>query len=53
MRSARISPEWARWKRSPAEKGSIYSGLDEDGIAVFNADDQWAELWRTQSRALG
>ena len=21
------------------EKGSIYTGLDEDGIAVFNADD--------------
>jgi UDP-N-acetylmuramoyl-tripeptide--D-alanyl-D-alanine ligase len=36
-----------------SEKGSIYSGLDEDGIAVFNADDQWADLWRTQSRGLG
>ena len=35
-----------------AEKGSIYSGLDESGIAVFCADDQWAELWRSQSRAL-
>ena len=35
------------------EKGSIYSGLDEDGIAVFNADDHWADLWRAQSRGLG
>lgn len=36
-----------------SEKGSIYSGLDEDGIAVFNADDRWADLWRAQSRGLG
>lgn len=36
-----------------AEKGSIYSGLDEMGVAVFNADDPWAELWRGQSRGLG
>ena len=36
-----------------AEKGSIYSGLDESGIAVFCADDQWAELWRSQSHGLG
>ena len=32
-----------------AEKGSIYQGLREAGVAVFNADDQWADLWRTQS----
>ncbi len=36
-----------------AEKGSIYTGLDETGIAVFNADEPWAELWRAQSRGLG
>ena len=34
------------------EKGSIYSGLEEDGIAVFNADDSWANLWREQSSGL-
>ncbi len=32
-----------------AEKGSIFSGLDADGVAVFNALDQWAPLWRQQS----
>jgi UDP-N-acetylmuramoyl-tripeptide--D-alanyl-D-alanine ligase len=32
-----------------AEKGSVFSGLGPDGVAVFNADDAWAELWRTQS----
>ena len=26
-----------------AEKGSIYSGLDEMGVAVVNADDPWSE----------
>lgn len=36
-----------------SEKGSIFSGLDENGIAVFNADDLWADLWRAQSRGLG
>ncbi len=35
-----------------SEKGSIYSGLDENGVAVFNADDPWADLWRGQSRGL-
>ena len=35
-----------------AEKGSIYSGLDESGVAVFNADDAWSALWRDQSRGL-
>jgi UDP-N-acetylmuramoyl-tripeptide--D-alanyl-D-alanine ligase len=32
-----------------AEKGSVFSGLGQDGVAVFNADDVWAELWRAQS----
>lgn len=36
-----------------AEKGSIFSGLDANGVAVFNADDRWANLWRAQSRGLG
>lgn len=31
------------------EKGSIYSCLGQGGVAVFNADDVWAELWRAQS----
>lgn len=32
-----------------AEKGSIFTGLGSDGVAVFNADDQWGGLWRSQS----
>ncbi|MFZ1899933.1 MAG: Mur ligase family protein, partial [Azonexus sp.] len=28
------------------EKGSIYSGLAADGIAVINADDRYAAYWR-------
>ena len=36
-----------------AEKGTIYTGLDAAGVAVFNADDPWAGLWRNQSRGLG
>lgn len=32
------------------EKGSVFLGLGQpDGIAVFNADDSWAGLWRSQS----
>ena len=31
------------------EKGSIFAGLDRDGVAVFNAGDPWAGLWRSQS----
>ena len=31
------------------EKGAIYEGLDEKGVAVFNAVDEWAAQWRTQS----
>lgn len=27
-------------------KGEIFSGLGEDGVAVINADDQYAPLWR-------
>jgi UDP-N-acetylmuramoyl-tripeptide--D-alanyl-D-alanine ligase len=30
-----------------AAKGEIFQGLDEDGIAVINADDPNADLWRT------
>ena len=32
-----------------AEKGSVFLGLDASGVAVFNADDQWATLWRNQT----
>jgi UDP-N-acetylmuramoyl-tripeptide--D-alanyl-D-alanine ligase len=32
-----------------AEKGSVFLELDQTGVAVFNADDPWAELWRAQS----
>ena len=31
------------------EKGSVFMGLGKPGVAVFNADDQWADLWRRQS----
>ncbi len=27
-------------------KGEIFAGLDENGIAIINADDPYAELWR-------
>jgi len=27
-------------------KGEIYQGLDKDGVAIVNADDQFAPLWR-------
>jgi UDP-N-acetylmuramoyl-tripeptide--D-alanyl-D-alanine ligase len=27
-------------------KGEIFAGLDQDGIAVINADDEFAPLWR-------
>ena len=30
------------------EKGSVYGFLEEGGVAVINADDSWAGLWRTQ-----
>ncbi len=32
-----------------AEKGSIYEGLSDVGVAVINADDFWYDLWRAQS----
>jgi len=28
-------------------KGEIYSGLDDNGIAVINADDDYAQYWKT------
>ena len=31
------------------EKGSVFFELAAQGIAVFSADDKWAELWQTQS----
>ena len=31
-------------------KGEIYEGLDKDGVAVINADDQFAPLWRELTR---
>jgi len=31
------------------EKGSIYAGLGETGVAVVNADDEWAAVWRAQN----
>ncbi|MCM8596556.1 UDP-N-acetylmuramoyl-tripeptide--D-alanyl-D-alanine ligase [Accumulibacter sp.] len=34
------------------EKGTIYTGLDENGTAVFCADDPWAEIWREQCAGL-
>jgi UDP-N-acetylmuramoyl-tripeptide--D-alanyl-D-alanine ligase len=37
-----------------SEKGSVFCGLatgpDNAGVAVINADDRWAALWREQSR---
>ena len=33
------------------EKGSIFAGLDAAGVAVFCAEDRWADLWRAQSAA--
>ncbi|MBK5913021.1 UDP-N-acetylmuramoyl-tripeptide--D-alanyl-D-alanine ligase [Rhodocyclus purpureus] len=32
------------------EKGTIYDGLGADGIAVVNADEPWADLWRARAR---
>jgi len=28
-------------------KGEIYAGLDKGGVAIVNADDPYADLWRT------
>ena len=33
------------------EKGTLFASLGADGVAVFCADDPWAELWRTQAGA--
>ncbi|MBL8397137.1 MAG: UDP-N-acetylmuramoyl-tripeptide--D-alanyl-D-alanine ligase [Candidatus Accumulibacter sp.] len=33
------------------EKGSIFSGLIDGGVAIFGADDRWTELWRAQCGA--
>ncbi len=33
-----------------AEKGAIYAGLGESGVAVVNADDAYAEFWRGLNR---
>ncbi len=30
-------------------KGEIFNGLNDAGIAVFNADDEHADLWRAQN----
>jgi UDP-N-acetylmuramoyl-tripeptide--D-alanyl-D-alanine ligase len=50
---AHLEPEWARWKQSPAKRAVSTAGLDETGVAVFNADDQLGRsLWRSQSRGL-
>lgn len=32
------------------EKGAIYDGLGEAGVAVVNADDAFADLWREKNR---
>jgi UDP-N-acetylmuramoyl-tripeptide--D-alanyl-D-alanine ligase len=31
------------------EKGSLFLELGANGVAVFNADDVWADIWRSQS----
>lgn len=33
------------------EKGSIYQGLGDKGVAIVNADDAFADLWRENNRA--
>ena len=32
------------------EKGSIFDGLAENGVAVFSDDDLWTALWKRQSQ---
>ncbi len=32
------------------EKGAIYAGLGKDGVAIINADDAHAPLWRDMNR---
>ncbi|MGQ0699133.1 MAG: UDP-N-acetylmuramoyl-tripeptide--D-alanyl-D-alanine ligase [Panacagrimonas sp.] len=31
-------------------KGELFAGMSEDGISVINADDDYAELWRSLAR---
>ncbi len=31
------------------EKGSLYESLEEAGVAVFDASDEWSNLWQRQS----
>jgi UDP-N-acetylmuramoyl-tripeptide--D-alanyl-D-alanine ligase len=31
-------------------KGELFAGMDQDGIAVINADDAYADLWRGLAR---
>ena len=33
------------------EKGSVFTELGKDGVAVYGLDDPWAELWHAQSAA--
>jgi UDP-N-acetylmuramoyl-tripeptide--D-alanyl-D-alanine ligase len=33
-------------------KGEIFAGLGADGVAVFNADDALAAIWRELHRAM-
>ncbi len=35
------------------EKGSIFSGLAADGVAVFNADDAQSAIWQAQAETAG
>ncbi|MDR2450217.1 MAG: UDP-N-acetylmuramoyl-tripeptide--D-alanyl-D-alanine ligase [Candidatus Accumulibacter sp.] len=35
--------------RIALEKGAIFAELEENGVAVFGADDPWAGLWRSLS----
>lgn len=32
------------------EKGSIFDGLTENGVAVFSDDEPWAALWKRQNQ---
>ena len=31
------------------EKGTLFAGLRDDGVAVFCADDAWCDLWQAQA----
>ncbi|MEI7612386.1 MAG: UDP-N-acetylmuramoyl-tripeptide--D-alanyl-D-alanine ligase [Betaproteobacteria bacterium] len=32
-----------------SEKGSVFKELSQSGVAVYNADDSWSEIWHEQS----